>query len=439
MSGGIALVISGIVIFWLFLRDNKIRPMASPGLWIPLAWIAIIGTRPISSWFGFGDDLDSADAFLEGSPLDRNTLIALIVIGVIVIIRRSPEWGPIFRRNIWFTAFFVYCAISIIWSDYPFVSFKRWIRELGNVIMIMIIISEENPGNATRAVLARYAYLVIPFSIVLIRYLPSIGTYYSTDASGIAYSGVTTHKNSLGNIMLICGTFLSWEFLYMRQEKERKTAIMDSVVAIVLLSMVAWLMFVSESSTALLCLLIAFAVLIVMKFSCVKRQARYLGVYLLFSGFLVIGLYSAQGIFESVTGIVGRDLTLTGRTELWADVLSEPINPVLGTGFQSFWLGSRADYLWERYLFHPRQAHNGYLETYLNGGLLGLYLLMALVMSIGSKLIKELEGNNSFGILLFVFWVAALFYNCTEARFVGPNLLWILLSLAALYRPPAET
>jgi exopolysaccharide production protein ExoQ len=221
----------------------------------------------------------------------------------------------------------------------------------------------------------------------------------------------------------------------MREGKGRKPGVTDLIVLILLLLMAAWLLILAQSSTALICLILGVSILFAMKVSFIKRQARYLGTYLLVAVPLVVVMFSVHGILESIAGMVGKDLTMTGRTELWADVLSEPINRLLGTGYQSFWLGSRVDYLWGRYLFHPRQAHNGYIETYLNGGLLGLGLLVTLIMSIGNVLKKELNGDNSLGILLFAFWVTALFYNCTEARFSGPNLLWIILGLAALYHP----
>ena len=434
MVGVIALLTTSIFVAWLFARDSKLRPMSSPGVWIPFTWFVILGTRPLSSWIGYAEDVDSADSFMEGNPLDRNTLIVLMLLGVVVLLRRRTQWGSVLRANFWFTAFFVYCAISVVWSDYPFVSFKRWVREFGNVIMILIILAEADPGKATRALLARFAYLVIPFSAVVSLYFPSIGTYYSSDISSMAYSGVTQHKNMLGSIMFISGLYLAWELLYLRRDREGRWS--EFLVLAALFSMAMSLMVVSQSSTSLICLMLGVAVLLLMKLSCIKRHARHLGFYGVLAAVLLLALVSSQGIVETITGAVGRDLTFTGRTELWADVLREPVNPLLGTGYQSFWLGARADDLWERYLFHPRQSHNGYLETYLNGGLLGLFLLLGVILSIGMRLKKGLEAGNSFAILLFTFWIAALFYNFTESRFAGPNLIWIMLSLAALYRPP---
>lgn len=428
----IALLTCLVLVAFLFARDSGVRPMPSPALWIPFAWFVILGTRPLSAWFG-DRELDSADAFLEGSPLDRYTLVALILLGLIVVLRRKPEWYRVLGTNIWFAAFIGYCAISIVWSDFPFVSFKRWVRELGNVVMVLLILAEEDPGRATRALLARFSYLVIPLSVVLIRFFPAIGTYFSSDIASMAYCGITLHKNMLGSIMLICGVYLLWELLYLPGGKEGREG--DMPLMTLLLMLTGYLMVVSSSSTSLLCVILGVGILLAMKLSCLRKQSRHLGIYTIIAALVVLGLFSAHGMLEAITAAVGRDLTFTGRTELWSDVLEVRINPLLGTGYQSFWLGTRADDLWERYIFQPRQSHNGYLETYLNGGLLGLFLLLGVMLSIGTRLKEELEAGNSFAILLFTFWITALFYNFTESRFVGPNPIWIMLSLAALYQP----
>src|SRR2546428_3149771 len=43
---------------------------------------------------------------------------------------------------------------------------------------------------------------------------------------------------------------------------------------------------------------------------------------------------------------MGRGPTLTGRTQIWHLVLSMTTNPLLGTGFESFWLGPRLQKIW---------------------------------------------------------------------------------------------
>lgn len=64
---------------------------------------------------------------------------------------------------------------------------------------------------------------------------------------------------------------------------------------------------------------------------------------------------------------MGKDTSLTGRTKIWDLALSLSGNPLFGTEFESFWLGPRLDKIWSVY-WRITEAHNGYLEVYLNLG-----------------------------------------------------------------------
>jgi len=429
MPRQLALLICIFFVLWLFARDRKWRPMTSWALWIPLLWIAIVGSRPASLWFGGGIETENPAAYLEGSPLDRYVFLVLFVIGLVVLCRRGVNWGRILASNGWLFAFILYCGISVIWSDYPFVSFKRWVKELGNVVMIVIILTDKDPVQAIKAVFARFTYLVIPLSVVLIKYFREVGTYYNRWTWETVYAGVTTNKNTLGCLLFVCGLFLVWDLIEMRTAGGRKTGKADVLDRVVLLSMIFWLIHKADSSTALVCLIVGAGIVLFMRRPFARRQVRYLGTYSLVLGLLILFLYSFPGLLEAFTEMVGRNTTFTGRTDIWAALLKEPINPLLGTGYQSFWIPATR----ERY--HLNQAHNGYLETYLNSGLIGLCLLMALIVSTGSKLKKELLLGSSYGTLCFSFLVAAVFYNWTEAVFSGLSLVWITLLIAVLNYP----
>jgi len=431
-----ALFICLLIILWLFARDRKSLPMTSGGLWIVLLWITIIGSRFVSAWFASGVEIDSSDVLIDGSPLDRNIFLTLIVTGAVVLIRRKPAWRIIFASNCWFFAFFFYCGMSILWSDFPFVSFKRWIKELGNIIMVMIILTERSPINAIIAVFARYTYVVIPLSVILIYFFPEIGTSIDADSMDIACTGVTINKNSLGVVTFICCLFTVWDLVYIRTQKEKTTDKVDLIRQVILLCVMSWLMYLANSMTALLCLVLGIGMLLIMKIPVFKSQSRFIGTYSLLLGLLIVYISSIPAIREAFLNTVGRDITLTGRTDLWADLWREPINPLVGTGYQSFWLGSRADFLWEKYLYHPIQAHNGYLETYLNGGMIGMFMLTAMIVKTGSNLNKYLLQDSNFTVLMQAIFVIAVLYNLTEAMFGRLTLFWVVLSVAALYHPP---
>ena len=79
-------------------------------------------------------DVRSCILSLQGSPLDRFLLTGLLVAGVTVLLARSRLAGTWLRANGPIVAFFIYCAISTLWSEYPDVAFKRWTKAVGNLV-----------------------------------------------------------------------------------------------------------------------------------------------------------------------------------------------------------------------------------------------------------------------------------------------------------------
>jgi exopolysaccharide production protein ExoQ len=228
--------------------------------------------------------------------------------------------------------------------------------------------------------------------------------------------------------------FLVWNVLE-RLSSGRVENKIEIIINILLIMTVFWLICISHSSTSLVCLLLGIFMVVYLRRSSARRLARYLGTFAFVILFTLVLLYTVPGVLESFVGVVDREMTFTGRTDIWSTLLKEPINRFLGTGYQSFWLGPGAVHLWEQYYFHPNQAHNGYLETYLNVGFIGLFLLLAVIVATGKKLKNELIKGGSFGMLLFSYMVVFLLYNWTEAVFNKLNPIWLIIIVSAVWRP----
>jgi hypothetical protein len=140
--------------------------------------------------------------------------------------------------------------------------------------------------------------------------------------------------------------------------------------------------------------------------------------------------YVFQDAYAFVVHSLGRNTTLTGRTDIWADLFQMDFSPWLGTGFESFWLGPRLDFLWRKYYFHPNQAHNGYIETYLNLGWIGVGLLVFLFVSGYRSVVSAYRQDPRVGSLRLAFLVVAAVYNVTEASFKVMHPVWIAFFLA---------
>ena len=433
MPPSLALLAWIVVALWLLARDRELRPMTSGALWVPLLWLLVIGTRPVTNWFGGEAQAERIDDYLKGSPLDAAVYLSLIVAGSIVLLWR--RFGPALASNGWFLAFVLYCLLSVAWSDYPFVASKRWLKDFGNVVMVLIVFTETSPALALRAVFARYTYVAVPLSIVLIKYYPDLGRAMNRWTWEYLYCGVATDKNALGAIAALCGVFLAWDFIETRLAhsgaRGRPKSSLDAATRLALMAAVLWLIVKAQSSTALLCLALGVAIVWLLR-SSVARRGRRLGAYSFVGTLVVVLVYSTSGLFAEVIGLLGRDATLTGRTDLWADLVAAPINHLLGAGYASFWLGDTARDLWDKYYFHPNQAHNGYLETYLNQGLIGVFVLVAMLLATFGRLRRQLQPGNRLASLVFAFLAIGVLYNWTEATFNTLSPVWFAMIVAAL-------
>jgi exopolysaccharide production protein ExoQ len=133
---------------------------------------------------------------------------------------------------------------------------------------------------------------------------------------------------------------------------------------------------------------------------------------------------------------LGRDPTLTGRTEIWQAVLSVHTNPVLGAGFENFWVGERMERVWEITAQHIQEAHDGYLEVYLNLGWIGVVLLAAVIVTGYRNAVAIYRRNLHAGRIRVALFTAGVIYSVTEAGFRMMSPIWIGFLLAVTFVPP---
>jgi O-antigen ligase len=202
-----------------------------------------------------------------------------------------------------------------------------------------------------------------------------------------------------------------------------------------ILVMVLRLFQLLNSMTSLSCFVMATVLLMATQIRWLRRAPVL--IHLLGATMLVI---SASVLFLGVSPgalhAIGRNPTLTERTWLWGQLVGMVENPVLGTGFESFWLGSRLAHIWALNPWMPNQAHNGYLEVYLNLGWVGLALVM-LVLGTGYTTVFSAwkKGIATGGLgLSYVFVV--LVFNFTEAAFFRIQAAAWLFCLVAIIRVP---
>jgi exopolysaccharide production protein ExoQ len=433
----IAAFLTVAFIIFLFRRDIRERPDVTSAVWVPTLWILILCSRPVSGWlmfFGLPVAPSSAAASVEdSSPIDALVYFALIGMGMYILNKRQVQLSELFRHNGWLAAFLVYCFIAIVWSDFPLTALKRWIKILGPPTMALVIITEPNFPVALMTVIKRCAYVIVPVSLLFIKYYPEFGINYDEWTGMPVSTGISTNKNTLGCDCLILGLFFFWHFLQTWRTERGTSRRKELLLTAGFLYMIWWLRSMAHSSTSLTCLLLGMLIILL---AARPRIRRNFTLYVVIAIGVITVAEQAFGISRYFLSFLHRDPTLTERTILWSSLFKIKINPIFGAGFESFWLGERLKTLWAMYpALQPNEAHNGYLETYLNLGVIGLCLLIGLLIATFRKARLDLLQNFQFARLRLGVLAAVIAYNWTEVSFRGPNALWLVFYIIAIEYP----
>jgi O-antigen ligase len=151
-----------------------------------------------------------------------------------------------------------------------------------------------------------------------------------------------------------------------------------------------------------------------------------------------------QGIAEVILGYFGKDLTLTGRTEIWPLVIDKIIErPFIGYGFRGFWhhIDGESAYIVRALRWGVPDSHNGFLDLTLSLGLLGLSLFLViywttLIRSI-SVVAKDNKGENLWPIAFMFYLVIVNFSESSllsEGSFVWAMLVATSLSISVEFK-----
>jgi O-antigen ligase len=190
--------------------------------------------------------------------------------------------------------------------------------------------------------------------------------------------------------------------------------------------------------TALACFLMAATLMVTTSLRPFARKVWVVHVLV-----AVIVALSASALFlgagAGLVKAIGKDPTLTGRTAVWDLVISLNHNFLFGTGFESFWLGPRLDKVWSVYWWHPNEAHNGYIEVFLNLGWMGLALLILLIITGYRNAIAAYRRDPDVGRIRLAYFVVAVVYNFTESAVRILHPVWLCFLLATIFVPGGWT
>ena len=147
---------------------------------------------------------------------------------------------------------------------------------------------------------------------------------------------------------------------------------------------------------------------------------------------LLGGLTKITGADTAVVQALGRKPDLTGRaSEIWPLVIPMAPNALLGAGFESFWLGPRLQKVWDAIPnLYVSEAHNGYIELYLQLGAIGILLVVLILVHGYRSSVAAFRVDPDLGSLMLAYVLTAAMYSYTEAGFRMLFFQWSFLLLA---------
>ena len=395
------LLCTGFVLFLLRL-DCKQATGVSRASWIPTLWLLLEASRPLSRWL---------DADTPKGLLDYGFLAGLLLLALLTLTRRRLDWSRVMSEQRWLMLLVSYMLASILWSARPFDSLKGWGRECAAVAMALVVLTERDPIEAAQSVLRRTVYILIPFSLLLIKYYPGLGVVYSRWSGGVQWVGVTLHKSQIGLLCMICGFFLIWTLSRRWYDADYRSSRSQRMAEILLLLMSMFLLkgpsIWAASVTSTLGLVFGISILFLLRWARKRRVQfgtnRWVAIL---ACIIVVGTITpllGASYLGTFTSALGRNATMTGRTDIWAGLVEEiEERPIVGYGFGTFWSP-------EMYAKHleVNEAHQGYLDILLGLGAVGLAFSLFFALSSFRKAAAALDGNYEWASLCICYWLMA--------------------------------
>ncbi len=436
MPPPLALLLCTSFVYLLLRYDRKQAPEVSHASWLPTLWLFAISTKPVGVWFAS----DSGDE--SSSQLDQIFLLGLIVAGCVVISWRQFDWRSALSAQPWLLVLMGYMLVSVVWSDIPFIALKRWVRQAVGLVMILVVLSEAAPRQTVECILRRMAYVLIPFSLLLIKYYPHYGVTYGRWSGEVMWVGVADHKTGLGRICIAAALYLSWT-MFRKWRERHAEPLTREVWAELLLLLLIWLLLLDpegkRSATAIAALGAGAAAYLGLRWlgrtGVIPAQGLLVFTVLVLVAFGIGMPLSGGSIAGGINEAMGRNSTFTGRADTWAELVPIAMtHPIFGCGFESYWTPAT------RELHAMSHAHCAYLEILNELGVVGLGFFTLFVLSVVRYAHAGLRLDHDWASFCLAYLAMVLLHGATESSinsFTG-LLGGIILCISGVCAQPQE-
>jgi exopolysaccharide production protein ExoQ len=226
------------------------------------------------------------------------------------------------------------------------------------------------------------------------------------------FRGVFSQKNNLGQAMAI-GAVGCLHGIRIGRARLR------NILQLILVTILALM---SKSATSMLAI-VTFCTIDAVIFMIRKGGlARMFAVVIIAFGapFILVTLVAPDAFLETI----GKDPTLTGRTEIWAFVIPDILQrPMLGWGYLAFWNPDNpaAREISDTVHWTVPQAHNGVLEILLSVGFIGGSYILFLFLRVFRLSIRCIGTHDSaIAISCFLICSGLLLIGTSETVLVIP-------------------
>ncbi|MDD1436381.1 O-antigen ligase family protein [Dolichospermum sp. ST_sed10] len=359
------------------------------------------------------------NAFVEfDSSLIRIMYFLIYIVTIFLLALRWQKTLYFLSLDRWIFALILLSTVSLLWSFDPETTLKDSITMIGSSLFGLYLASRYTLKQQLELLGWTFGIIVV-LSFIFAIALPKYGIMGGIHQG--KWRGVFLHKNGLGARMVYSVLL----FLILGYESKKYRLLMWVGLALSVL-----LMLLSASSSSLLNI----AIIIFTFFLFQTVRLPYLVMLPALTMIITICELCYFGFINNADILfasIGKDATLTGRTELWPLVM-EMIwkHPWLGYGYGGFWRGwdGEAAYIWRGSGWTPTHPHNGFLALWLDLGLLGLGLFfLGFWRSIVQGLYWVRISKTYADIYPIVHIAFLVISNLTETNlFFSNSLTWIL-------------
>lgn len=360
----------------------------------------------------------SAEALDQGdSPFARMLWYPIYAVVGGFMLLQFPKTLRLVSRNPLIIICVLWIGLTFFWSIDPGVTMRRSIALLMTTLAGLVFAARYDWGEMIQRI--AFAMLILCLITLAVAILNPPRGIMSEIHPG-AWRGPWAEKNYLGGIMAKGFAAALCAFAM----RPKRVWLWGPTAAFCFM-----IMLLSTSKTALLAAMGCFGLFLIIR---VFRRFPFLRVPVIWAvvaGTVGLTLLLTVG-FEWALSLIGKDPTLTGRTDIWI-LLGRAIEQKfwLGYGYGVFWLDELGPSYETRTVLQwaVPTAHNGWLDSWLSGGavIIGLFGLLLLLTMIKSLTRIKTGGVETYWVVLSLFFF--ILFSISESAILQQNdISWFL-------------